>query len=820
VEELLHRLTLKEKVALLSGQDSWNSAPVPRLGVPSLTMTDGPHGVRTQPDPGRKVGPATSFPCGVSMAASWNPGLIERVAEALAEETLAMGCDILLGPCVNIVRHPLAGRNFEAFSEDPFLAGQIGTAWVKGVQRRGVGASLKHFACNNQETDRGRGSSEIDERSLREIYLAQFEMVVKQADPWTVMCSYNRINGVYASQNHHLLNEILKQEWGYPGVVVSDWGANHTTVESVAGGMDLEMPGPAKYYGRLLVEAVENWQIDESAVDEAARRVLRMALRSGRAETARPAGAVNTRAHQDLARELAEESITLLKNEGSLLPVDLTRTHTIAVIGPQAEEGAIGGGGSSFVEPPYRTSLIEGLRNRLSGQVKIEFEQGCDNTVELPVLRASCVTAPALGSTDGAGRQPGLLAEYFRNNRFEGEPVERHIDRRLDLFWSNLAPFTGLPELYSVRWSGELRVPASGRYTLAYHCSGIGRLILDGKTLAELKAGEDPASGFYAAGLEQVALELEARKGYDLQVEYARLPGDPYTRVKLMFGAAPEPGKDERFERAVELARRADLVIFNAGLPEGFESEGYDRAHMDLPGRQNELIRAVAEANPKTVVVIHAGSPVTMPWLDGVPAVVEAYYPGMEGGNALARVLVGDVNPSGKLTVTFPQRLEDTPAYTNFHAGRKVLYGEGIFVGYRGYDARGVEPLFPFGHGLSYTRFEMGSLRAVQRARAGENVRVSVEVRNVGERAGKEVVQVYVADPQSSLPRPPKELKDFQKVKLEPGETRTLEFELDARAFAFYDPLRKDWVVEPGEFEVLVGSSARDIRVKTAVILD
>jgi len=429
VETLLSQLTLKEKVSLLSGEDDWHTVPIPRLGIPSLVMTDGPHGVRANRTGGKRVqGTATSFPTGVSMAASWDPALVERVAEALAEETRGLGCDILLGPCVNIVRTPLAGRNFESYAEDPYLAGRIGVAWVKGLQRKGVGASLKHFACNNQEFERHRGSSVVDERTLREIYLAQFEMVVKEANPWTVMCSYNRINGVYASENDYLLNQILKGEWGFEGVVVSDWGANHTTVESVAGGLDLEMPGPALYYGRLLEAAVNMWQVNEETINEAARRVLRMIVKSGKMDGPMPAGAVNTPEHQALARELAEASITLLKNDGNVLP--LKGVHSIAVIGPNAAECRIGGGGSSYLEPPYRVSPLEGLKAKLGDSVRIAYEQGCDNFVELPALKP-----------DYLGQ--GLLCEFFNNADLSGAPVASRVDPNIEDWRIPLPPAQG-----------------------------------------------------------------------------------------------------------------------------------------------------------------------------------------------------------------------------------------------------------------------------------------------------------------------------------------------------------------------------------------
>jgi beta-glucosidase len=663
VEALLSQLTLEEKCALLSGKDNWNTVPIERLGIPMITMTDGPHGVRAnRAEADRLTGPTTAFPTGVSMAATWNPALIEQVSQALAEETLGMGCDILLGPCVNIVRHPLAGRNFESYSEDPYLAGQIGIAWVNGLQSRGVGASLKHFACNNQEIERGRGDSVVDERTLREIYLSQFETIIKHSNPWTVMCSYNRLNGVYASQNETLLKQILKGEWGFDGAVVSDWGANHTIFESVAGGLDLEMPGPAKYYGSLLVEAVKNWKVEEEDVNEAVRRVLRLILRTGKMnrQGERPVELVNSLEHQQLALQVAEEAITLLKNEAGLLPLKMDQLSSIALIGPNLNDFQITGGGSSTVISPYQVNPLPALEALLAGRVELSVEPGISH------------------GSDRAG---------------------------------------------------------------------------------------------------------------------------------------------EGIDRAAELAAKSDVAIVIVGLPKYYESEGYDRPDMNLPGQQDELVKRVLAANPKTIVVLNAGVPVTMPWAEAVPAILQAYYPGMEGGNAIARILLGEVNPSGKLTVSYPKRLEDTPAFINYPGTRQVNYGEGIFVGYRYYDKKGIAPLFPFGHGLSYTRFEYKDLVVPETIRPGEGITISLSVTNTGEVSGKEIVQVYVLDWKSSLVRPPKELKGFAKVALEAGETQQVSIALDPRAFSFYDPYRHEWIAEPGDFEILVGGSSRQIHLQARCTL-
>jgi len=799
VEELLKKLTLSEKISLLSGQDIWNTVPVKRLGIPSITMTDGPHGVRsTAPEAGRKMGSVTAFPTGISMGAAWNPALIEQVGQALGEETRGMGCDVLLGPCVNIVRDPRGGRNFETFSEDPYLSGMTAISYIKGVQSRGVGTSLKHFAANNYEIERDRASSNVDERTLREIYLAQFEMAVKKARPWTVMCSYNRINGVYASQNSHLLKDILKNEWGFEGVVVSDWAANHTIFESIHGGLDLEMPGPAKYYG-LLGDAIQRWQIEEDAIDMAVRRVLRLVLLSGRMDGEVSKGQVNTRAHQKLSRHLAEEAITLLKNKGHVLPLG-KNVKSIAVIGPNAAEAIIEGGGSSKVPPLYRVSPLEALQKQLGGKVKIEYTSGCDNVDEPFTIPTTWLKG-------------GLHGAFYEAEDFSGDPIEQRDGFGPD-FWWHIAWTPLQIKPMAVRWTGSLTVPEDGTYKIAVNHLGKVKIYLDDESILESDctlAGKTHSSGLGAA-----IIKLRAGKSHEIRMDYVRYPEQEVVNYGLGIGPTFEPGKDERQVRAVELARRCDVALVFAGYPDAFESEGTDRPSIELMGRQNELIEAVAAANPRTVVVLNVGAPVTMPWVDQVAGILLAYYPGMENGNAVTSVLLGKVNPSGKLPVTFPVRLEDSPAFINasYPGCREVNYGEGIFVGYRYYDKKDVTPLFPFGHGLSYTTFAYNHLKISSKVKAGQKVEVSLAVTNTGKVAGKEVVQLYVSDLKSSLPRPPKELKGFTKIALEPDQTETVTFSLDERALSYYDPFKHSWVAEPGRFEVLVGSSSRDIRLK------
>jgi beta-glucosidase len=809
IDTLISQMTLKEKIALLSGKDIWNTVPIERLGIPAIVMTDGPHGVRaSNEEVGRKVGPTTAFPTGISMAASWNTDLVERVGQALGEETRAMDCDILLGPCVNIMRYPLGGRNFESYAEDPYLAGRVAIAYINGVQSRGVGTSLKHYALNNYEIERYRASSNADERTMREIYLPQFEMAVKEAHPWTVMCSYNRINGVYASEHGYLLNKILKEEWGYEGAVISDWSAVHDIYEPVKNGLDLEMPGPAKYF-KLLPEALHVWQLEENAIDKAVRRILRLIILSGRMDDSVSVGSVNTPEHHAVARELAEEAITLLKNEGEVLPLRKGgQLGTVAVIGPNAAEAVIEGGGSSRVTPFHRISPLAALRTHAGDSFEIVYERGCDNYDEPPEIPPSWWSGPT--------GEFGLRGTFYSTPDFSGEPLSQAGGFIPDFWWHTA--WSGLAVVpASMRWEGKLTVPDDGEYLFRLSHNSTVSVYLNGDKVLEGKISAEGPEWLKT----NTAKKLTGGKTYDLRIELALKPGQEIVSYGLGIGPYFPEGQDPRLDRAVEMAKHADVALIFAGMPEAYESEGRDVESMKLPGKQDDLIFAVAHANPRTVVVLNTGIPVTMPWLNEVAAVVEAYYPGQENGDAITRVLLGEVNPSGKLTVTFPKRLQDSPAHINsaYPGTRNVNYGEGIFVGYRYFDYVDMDPLFPFGHGLSYTNFEYSDLKVSGRIRNGEKVNVSLVVKNTGPVAGKEVVQIYVSDPQFSLVRPPKELKAFTKVALKSGETKTVSFTLDERAFAYYDVVKQGWVAEPGLFEILAASSSRDVRLRTTIEL-
>ncbi|MCB0011715.1 MAG: glycoside hydrolase family 3 C-terminal domain-containing protein [Anaerolineales bacterium] len=660
IQSIIKQMTLEEKAALCTGASAWTTTPVERLGVPELICSDGPHGVRRVPDVHEMAlesFPATCFPTASCLASTWNMDLIRKMGEALAEECIALNVDVILGPGANMKRSPLGGRNFEYFSEDPYLAGELAANYINGIQSKGVGTSLKHYAANNQEFQRFSISAEVDERTLREIYLPAFEKAVKEAQPWTVMCAYNKVNGTFASEHDYLLNKILKDEWGFEGLVVSDWGAVRDRVAALAGGLDWQMPGPQARHVQHVIDAVNAGALSEAVLDESVRRILGIVAKA--AQTPK-GGEFDTIAHHALARQIAAEGMVLLKNNG-LLP--LKGQQQIAVIGRAAEHAHFQGGGSSHINPT---------------QVAVPF-------TELQAL------APDAEFTFASG--------YPEDNS-----IQQHL-----------------------------------------------------------------------------------------------------------------------IDDAVTLAQSADVALLYIALPSFKESEGYDRTDLDLTDQQIALIKAVSRVQPNTVVVLNNGAPVVMgDWIDGVAAVLEGWMMGQAGGGAIADILLGRVNPSGKLAETYPHKLADTPAVLNWPGGAGVVrYGEGLFIGYRYYDAKQMPVQFPFGFGLSYTTFEYSNPQvSASSFRDVDGVTVSVDVTNTGAVAGKEIVQLYVRDKVAGLVRPDKELKGFAKVELAPGETKTVSIELDFRAFAFYHPEYGQWITEDGEFDLLIAASATDVRQTVTVTLE
>jgi beta-glucosidase len=801
IDELLQQMTIEEKISMLAGADLWHSVAVPRLGIPQFRVTDGPNGARGSW--GSMGASSVATPVGIALGATWNPDLVEKVGNVLGDELKSKGAHILLAPTVNIHRTPIAGRNFECFSEDPFLSGILASAYIDGIQNKNVGACIKHFVANDQEYERFSISSEVDERTLREIYLEPFRIAIRNSNPWAVMSAYNRVNGTYACENDHTLLEILKGEWRYEGIVMSDWFGTYDR-DVPNGGLDLEMPGAARWMSEEHVKrALDDGSLTEEIVNNKVRRLLGVLEKAGLFANPelQPERAENKSHHRRIIREAAREAIVLLKNDGTL---PLTKVKSIAVIGPNAQTAQILGGGSSSVTPHYAVSPFEGIKNRAGDKIRVQAAPGCFIYKTMP--------APAPETLSTSNGRRGLRLSLFNGTEFAGEPVYRDITTRVQYGWfENTVPNVD-QEAFSLRLEGFFTPQESGTHTLALSTVGWGKLYLNDKLVIDHTSDSDMSRQLTAE------LKLEAGKAYPIKIEYY-WKGSPRWRA-LAFGHQPPHAKDMIAE-AVKLARNSDVVVLVAGLTNEWESEGFDRADMKLPGAQNELIERVAKANKNTIVVLNVGSPVEMPWIDKVPAVLQLWYNSQEQGNALADVLFGDVNPSGKLPTTFPVRLQDNPAYINYPGEHgKVRYGEGIFVGYRYYDKKEIEPLFPFGHGLSYTTFQYSNLRLSARSLSpNELLKVRVDVTNTGKVTGKEVIQLYVRDVNSTVARPPKELKAFTKVELAPKQTKTITFTLDREAFWYFDVTRNAWTTEPGHFELLVGASSRDIRLSETFTL-
>jgi beta-glucosidase len=812
VDVLLDAMTLEEQVALLAGADFWTTVPIDRLGIPAIKVSDGPNGARGG---GTLVGgvKAASFPVGIALASTWNTALVEQIGQALAAEARSKGARVLLAPTVNIHRSTLNGRNFECYSEDPFLTARLAVAYIEGLQSRGVSATIKHFVGNESEFERMTISSEIGERALREIYLPPFEAAVKEAGTWAIMSSYNRLNGTYVSERADILIDLLKREWGFDGLVMSDWFATHSTAAAQNGGLDLEMPGPARFRGAKLVAAVAAGEVSPEAVRESARRVLRLIGRVGAfddpvipAEQAR-----DLPEHRALIRRAGAEGVVLLKNDG-ILPLDKASIGTLALLGPNAKIAQIMGGGSAQLNAHYRVTPYEGIAAQAGEQVELADAPGCTNFKLLPALSAARVVA--------AGGQPGFTIEYFNSADLSGDVVFSKHTPDSELMWfGEVAPGVS-PASFSARLTTRLTPAEDGEHQFGLVSAGLSRLYVDGALVVDNWSDWRPGDNFFgSANSEKIgSIELRAGKPYDVTVTYSSptpAQGSELGIRALRIGAH-RPLGDQAIDQAVRLAAAADVALLFVGLNGEWDTEGSDRANMDLAGRQDELIAKVAAANPRTVVVLQTGGPITMPWLDQVPAVLQAWYPGQEAGNAIADVLFGAVNPAGRLPQTFPARLEDHPAYGNYPGENgKVTYAEGVFVGYRSYEQRGIATLFPFGFGLSYTSFGYGNLRlSAEQIGPGDILTVSVDVTNTGERAGQEVVQLYVRDAEASVARPPKELKGFAKVELAPGATTTVSLALDRRALAYWDETQHAWVAEAGAFEVLVGASSQDIRAR------
>jgi beta-glucosidase len=791
-DKILRQMTLEEKIDYIGGDKDFYIRAIPRLGVPALKMADGPLGVRN-------YGDSTAYPAGIAMAASWDLDLVKQVGTGLGSDARARGVHFLLGPGVNIHRAPMCGRNFEYFGEDPYLASRMAVADIEGIQSQGVIATVKHFDANNQEWDRHNVSSDIDERTLREIYLPTFEYAVKEAHVGAIMDSYNLLNGVHMTQNGRMNTEIVRGDWGFTGVMMSDWTSTYDGVAAANGGLDIEMPY-GKFMNRAtLLAAVKSGKVKEATIDEKVRRILQTAIAFGffdrPQELATPKNNPESNA---IALKAAREGAVLLKNEG-LLPFDRTKIKTIAVIGPNAGVAVTGGGGSSLVHPFSADSPQVAVQKLLGSAVTVNFKPG--------VVISSEVFKNTTFTTTADGKTPGMLAEFFNNGDLHGSPALKRTDAQVNFDWGMGSYTDGGPvNNFSARWTGYFTPAANGIYDLMVTGDDGIRLYVDDKMVLE-------NWNYHGMKVDVKKMPFTAGHHYKLKLEYHQGNG----QASVGFGISSGPANE--LNEATEAAKNADAVILCVGFSPASEGEGSDRKFALAPD-QVELIRSVLAANKKTVVVLNAGGNVDMqPFIDATPALLHVWYGGQAGATAMAQILFGDVNPSGKLPVSFERRWEDNATYNSYYdknGSKRVHYSEGVFLGYRHFDQSGIKPMFPFGFGLSYTTFQYGGLK-IGSASPDSTVPVTFEITNSGTREGAEVAEVYVGEKHPKIARPVKELKGFARVDLKPGETRSVTVNLDRRAFSYYDVNSKQWTVDPGEYDILVGQSSQAIELKGAV---
>lgn len=816
VVDLLNRLTLKEKTGFMAGSSFWTLRGIERLGVPSLQVTDCGHGITVILDKdGNYTGCASSFPTAVGQAATWNPELIAKQGAAIAEEARATGSSILLGPMINIHRVPVGGRNYETYSEDPYLVGEMATAFIQGLQSKKIGAVVKGFVANNQQKDQEHLNEVISKDALNNIYFPAFKTVLKRANPVGIMMSYNSVNGGPTTQSSYLINDLIKNEWNFKGFTISDW-RSVVSSQSINANLDIEMPGPGKFMNAQGVEqALVNGALDEAKLNAHVSRCLRAIIRSGLIDRPRPVlpAGLNTPQHQQIAREVAENSIVLLKNEGGILPLNKNAAMQVAVFGPNASTARLGGGGSASVTSCYSVSPLEGLRNNKGKNLEIQFFEGGNFSGNLPAIPEDYLSARQDGK-----EVKGLQAEYYDGLNLAGDTKCTRIDPKVDFAWGWASPCTTVNKGagYSVRWTGKIHAPEAGNYKLgmAFQEAGV-RLYLDGKLVID--EWGDPKNEVTEASFlskeKLVDVYLEQGSTHDVKIEFHKKGHRNLVRLEW-----EQPGHADAIAEAAALAAKSKVAIVFAGLSNLFEGGNNDKTSLDLPGNQNQLISAIAAANPNTIVVLNNGTPLAMPWIHQVKAVVEAFYPGEEGGNAIARILYGDVNPSGKLPDTYPVHLSDVRAMQYYPGnGKETTYGEGELVGYRQFEADGIKPLFPFGFGLSYTSFKLSNLK-VGLLKNG-SVQLNVNVSNTGKTAGAEVVEVYIQS-NTSGKKPFKQLKGFRKVMLKPGESQQTQIILPADAFDYYNAESDKWYAGKGDYQILVGNSSDNIVVKKSIELE
>jgi beta-glucosidase len=798
VEAMLGKLSLEQKIDLIGGVDEMFTREMPSINLPRFKMSDGPMGVRTW-------GPTTGYAAGVGLAASWDTELAKRVGVSLGRDARSRGVSFLLGPGVNIYRTPLNGRNFEYFGEDPWLAGRIAAAYIQGVQSQGVIATVKHYAANNSDLDRNHLNSVMDERTLREIYLPGFEAAVKEGHVGAVMNSYNLINGQHATESRYLNIQVLKQEWGFRGILMSDWGATHDGIRAANGGLDLEMPNAEFMTRDTLMPAVRYGRVSEATIDDKVRRILRTLLEFGPLDREQTDHSIPRYSQESrgVALESAEKNIVLLKNQGNLLPLDKSQVHTIAVIGPDAWPAQVSGGGSAEVTAFAPVSFLTGLSDALTGGAKVIWSQGVKPLHDILESRADF-------STDEKGATPGLKEELYAGGKLEGAATKTSTTRRVfnwpvDM-WGDVQP-----NRVAVRWSGYYIPKKSGRQRFIVAAAGSDsyKLYADDKLAIDQPQRDGQSPGDYD-------LDAQAGKAVAVRLEYFASTNRP----TVCFTALPTAELID--PDAAKIAGMADVAVVSIGFQPNTESEGHDRTWR-LPTGQDELIQLVTAANPKTIVVLTAGGGVdTNHWLDRTPVFLHTWYGGQEAGRALPRVLFGEVNPAGKLPVTFEKHLEDNPAYKTYGPEKDTLnvkYAEGVFVGYRHYSPDQTQPLYPFGFGLSYTTFAFSNLKVTPGAAKAEAT-VTFDLKNTGSRAGAEVAQVYVSEPGAKVKRPFEELKGFARVELAPGETKQVSIPLDRRSFAYWDIGKHDWTVDAGKFVIHVGASSANLPLEGAFAVE
>ncbi|KAH6665334.1 glycoside hydrolase superfamily [Plectosphaerella plurivora] len=830
-------MTLEEKVSLLTGKDMWRTNGIPRLGIPMIKTSDGPVGVRgsTFVD---GLG-AAQLPMGCSLAATWDLSVLQSVSQVLIDEAKNKGSNVLLDPTVCIPRTPLGGRNYESYSEDPFLTGKIAATFISSLQDAGVGACIKHFAANDQEERRFFINANMSERALREIACQPFQIAVRESDPWTVMTAYNKVNGQYSSGNTHLLGDILRGEWAWDGLVMSDWFGTNSMVPSLEAGLDLEMPGPVRRRGQHLLKAHAAGLVDTRFIDESAGRVLELIHKCGKGkmeslrEGEEEEESSDKPEHRAILRKAGAQGIVLLKNSTKLLPLEDLHQKSVAFIGPNAARGVQSGGGSANLQPHYRTTPVDSFKQAVAEKklsVTIETAPGIIGHRYLPLIDASIMRNPDNGTS-------GFSLSLWNNMTHSGPALA--TEHRPS---SNLVCYDQLPaELttgyrYSYRGRTVLTPKTSGTHQFSLSTCGPGRLIVGGKVIIDIpRSWDSPKSALfmsYGSPEERVCVDMVAGQEYEVVLESVSREPKPYEmtytgdleREEIQDGGRigffEHVDEEKLLAEALSLARMSDIVVLVVGKDHEWETETSDTESMDLPLRSNELIAAVAKENQHVVLVNQTGSPITMPWVDDVPTIVQAWYQGQEHVNALADILLGTENPSGKLPITFPKLLRDNPSYSSYPGKNdETYYDEDIYAGYRFYDHKSIEPLLPFGFGLSYTRFTYSNLRlsaptfSSDAAGQGAHIVVEVDVTNVGDRLGKEVVQFYVSQVTAPrLPRPVQELKGWAKVSLEPGETKVARCVLDRVSLSYFDDGVGKWVIDgQATFEVVANKHSRDV---------